>query len=140
MPQPPLDPLQPILQGGCFDGIVVGQALGVLPEHGQPHGNVEPVQVMLAAGRQVAHERANAVAAVGQHRDRLIHWQPLAPQHLAEPALRCGILAADQAEVAVVAILGHRLADDDLELLLLVVPVPEVAAVDPDNDRFPRDR
>jgi len=31
---------------------------------------VEPV--MLAAGRQVGHERANAVAAVGQYRDRLI--------------------------------------------------------------------
>jgi hypothetical protein len=29
---------------------------------------------MLAAGRQVAHERANAVTAVGQHRDRLIRW------------------------------------------------------------------
>jgi hypothetical protein len=62
------------------------------------------------------------------------------PCSLAEPALRYGILAADQAEVAVIAILGHRLADDDLELLLLVMPVPEVAAVDPDNDPFPRDR
>src|SRR3954454_13507412 len=39
-----------------------------------------------------------------------------------------------------VAILGHRLANDDLELLPLVMPVPEIAAVDPDNDRFPRDR
>src|SRR3954471_15414047 len=95
---------------------------------------------MLAAGRQVAHQRADAVTAVGQHRDRLIRWQPLAPQDLAESALGRGILAADQADVAVVAILGHRLADDDLELLPLVVPVPEVATVDPHNDRFPRDR
>ncbi len=59
---------------------------------------------------------------------------------VAAPALRCGILAADEAEVAVVAILGHRLADDDLELLLFIVPVPEVAAIDPDDDRFPWDR
>ena len=140
VPQPPLDPLQPILQGGCFKGIVVRQALGVLTKHGQPHGNVEPIQVMLAAGRQVARERANAVTAVGQHRDRLILRQPLAPQHLAEPALRCGILAADEAEVAVVAILGHRFADDDLEVPLLVMPVPEVATIDPDNDCLPRDR
>ena len=95
---------------------------------------------MLTAGRQIAHERADAVTAVGQHRDRLIRWQPLTPQHLAEPALRCGILAADQAEVAVIPILGHRLANDDLELLPLVMPVPEVATVDPDNDRFLRDR
>jgi hypothetical protein len=54
VPQPPLDPLQPILQGGCFKGVVVSQALGVLPEPGQPHGNMEPVQMMRAAGRQVA--------------------------------------------------------------------------------------
>ena len=63
VPRPPLDSLQPILQGGCFKGIVVRQALGVLAKHGHPHGNVEPVQLMLAAGRQIAHERANAVAA-----------------------------------------------------------------------------
>src|SRR3954453_16685755 len=96
--------------------------------------------MMLAAGRQVAHERAKAVTTVGQHHDQLIRWQPLAPQHLAEPALGIGILAADEAEVAVIAILGHRFADDDLELLLFIVPVPEVAAVDPDDDRFPWDR
>ena len=95
---------------------------------------------MLAAGRQVADERADAVAAVGQHRDRLICWQLLAPQYFAEPILRCGILTADQAEITVVAILGHRLADDDLEVPLLVMPVPEIAAVDPDDDRFPWDR
>ena len=63
VPQSPLDPLQPILQGSRFKGIVVRQALGVLTKHGHPHGNVEPVQLMLAAGRQVAHERANAVTA-----------------------------------------------------------------------------
>jgi len=89
---------------------------------------------MLAAGRQVADERANTVTAVGQHRDRLIHRQPLAPQHLAEPALRCGILAADEAEVTIVAILGHRLADDDFKVPLPVMPVPEVTTVDSDND------
>src|SRR3954462_11760890 len=93
---------------------------------------------MLAAGRQIAHPRANAVAAISQHRDGLICWQPLAPQNLTKPALGSGILAADQ--VAVVPILGHRLTDDDLELLPLVVPVPEVATVDPDNDGFPQDR
>ena len=95
---------------------------------------------MFAAGRHVADERADAVAAVGQHRNRLIYWQLLAPQYLAEPMLRCGILTADQAEITVVAILGHRLADDDLEVPLLVMPVPEIAAVDPDDDRFPWDR
>ena len=55
VPEPPLDPLQPVLQGGCFDGTVVSQALRVLTKYGQPHGDVEPVQHMLAAGRQIAH-------------------------------------------------------------------------------------
>jgi hypothetical protein len=72
MPQPPLDPLQAILQGGCFKGIVVRQAPGVLPEPSQPHGDVESVQHMLAAGWQVVHERADAVPTIGEHRDRLI--------------------------------------------------------------------
>jgi len=43
VPQPPLDRLQPVLQGSRFKGIVVRQALGVLTKPGHPHGNVEPV-------------------------------------------------------------------------------------------------
>ena len=43
-------------------------------------------------------------------------------------------MASDQAEVAVRAILGHRLADDDLELAFPIMPVSEVCAVDPDDD------
>src|SRR3954453_4746257 len=44
-------------------------------------------------------------------------------------------MGLDQAKVALVPNLGHRLADDDLELLLFVVPVAQVAAVDADDDR-----
>jgi hypothetical protein len=47
VPEPPLNPLQPVLQGDCFDGIVVRQALGVLPEPGQPHGNVSGKEIAL---------------------------------------------------------------------------------------------
>jgi hypothetical protein len=68
---------------------------------------MEPVEDRYGAGREFTHQRADTVAAVGQHRDRLIHWQPLAPQHLAESALGSNILAADEAELAVVTILGH---------------------------------
>jgi hypothetical protein len=77
--------------------------------------------VMFTADRQVTDERADAVTAVGQHGDRLIYWQPLALQHVAEPVAGLGILAADEAEVTIVAILGHRLADDDLKVPLLVM-------------------
>jgi hypothetical protein len=50
------------------------------------------------------------------------------------------ILAGNQAEVAVIAPSAQGLADDDLEVALLVVPVPEIAAVDADDDRFLRER
>ena len=50
------------------------------------------------------------------------------------------ILAGNEAEVAVIAPRGHGLADDDLEVALFVVPVPDVAAVDADDDRFLRER
>ncbi len=44
-------------------------------------------------------------------------------------------MSLNQAEVAVVPNLGHRLADDDLELLPFVMPVAQVGAVDADDDR-----
>jgi len=44
-------------------------------------------------------------------------------------------MGLNQAEVAVVPNLGHRLADDDLELLPFVVPVAQVGAVDANDDR-----
>jgi hypothetical protein len=36
----------------------------------------------------------------------------------------------------VIAPQGHRLADDDLEVALFVVPVPDVAAINADDDRL----
>src|SRR3712207_872605 len=50
------------------------------------------------------------------------------------------ILTGDEAKVAVITARSQGLADDDLEVALLVVPVPEVAAVDADDDRFLRER
>src|SRR3954470_17397063 len=85
-----------------------------------------------ARRRQGAH----AVAAVGQDRDRRVPRQPLGAQHHAQAAPRRLILAAHQTEVTAVPLRGHRLADDDLELLLLVMPVADVPAVEPDQERL----
>ena len=63
MPEPPLDPLQPVLQRQCLDGIVVRQAFDVLLEAGQPHGDVEPVEDRYGAGREFTRQCAYAVAA-----------------------------------------------------------------------------
>ena len=44
-------------------------------------------------------------------------------------------MGLDQAEVAVVPDLGHRLADDDLELPVLVMPTAKIGTVKADDDR-----
>src|SRR3954447_2809384 len=95
---------------------------------------------MRGAGREFADQPAHAVAAIGQHRDRLSHRQILSAQNLAEPPPGLLILAPDQAEVTVIATCGHGFADDDLEVVLFVVPVPDVAAVDADDDCRLRER
>src|SRR4051794_33503883 len=110
------------------------QALGVLAQHGQSHGDVEPVEVILGTGRDPIQEAADAVAAIGQEGQALVHPQILAVQHLEQPAFWLVIMGLNQAEVAVVPNLGHRLADNDLELLPFVVPVAQVGAVDADDD------
>src|SRR5918995_5953185 len=90
---------------------------------------------MLSAGRDPVQETADAVAAVGQEGEVLVDLQVLGAQHLEQPAFWLVIMGLNQAEVAVIPNLGYRLADDDLELLPFVVPVPQVGAVDADDDR-----
>ena len=87
---------------------------------------------MLSARRDPVQEAADAVAAVGQEGEALVDPQVLGTQHLEQPAFWLVIMGLNQ--VAVVPILRHRLADDDLELLLFVVPVAQVGAVDADDD------
>ena len=62
VPQPPLDPLQPVLQGSRFNGIVVRQALGVLTKPGQPHGNVSGKEIALLRPPPLRTVRASCPA------------------------------------------------------------------------------
>src|ERR687898_2615552 len=87
---------------------------------------------MLSAGRDRVQEAA--VSTVGQEGELLVDLQVLGTQHLEQPAFWLVIMSLNQAEVAVVPNLGHRLADDDLELLPFVVPVAQVGAVDANDD------
>jgi hypothetical protein len=41
-------------------------AVGVLAEHGQPHGDVKPIEISLGRGRDPVQEAADTVAAVGR--------------------------------------------------------------------------
>jgi hypothetical protein len=67
-------------------------------------------------------------------------WQVLRSQNLTEAASRLLILTSDKTEVAVIAPAGHEFADHDLKVVLFVMPVPDIAAVDADDDRCLRER
>src|SRR5690242_10904422 len=114
---------------------MVPQALGVLIKPCQTHGDVEPIQMMHGAGQELTHQSAHAVAAVRQEGERLVPVQALVVKNLEQPAPWLVVVGLDQAEVTVPAVFGHGLADDDLELPLLVVPVADVATIDADEDR-----
>ena len=48
--QVPLDAFQFALDRVRFLVVMVSQSLGVLPEHGEPHGQMEPVEDVLGTG------------------------------------------------------------------------------------------
>jgi hypothetical protein len=118
----------------------VRQAFGGLAEPGQTQGDVEPVQDRHGAGCHHARQRAHAVAAVGQHRDGRGPRQVLTVQNRVKSAVGPVILTGDQADIPVIAPYGHGLADHDLDVALFVVPVPDVAAIEADDDRRLRER
>src|SRR5690242_8767829 len=90
---------------------------------------------MRGAGREFAGQRAHAVTAVGQQRDRRAPRQVLGLQNRAKPPAGLLILAVDQAEIPVLTTRGQGLADHDLEVAFLVMPVADVAAINADDDR-----
>ena len=139
VPQVPLDAFQ--FPFGFLRLLVVmmGETLGILSQHGEPHGDVEPVEHVLGTGGHVRGQVPDRVAAIGQERDVLVHLQSLFAQNLMQAPLRLFVEALDETEVAVVPVLGDGLADHDLE-----VPLPpraigltgaDIAAINPDDDR-----
>ena len=139
VPQVPLDAFQFPLDRVRFLVVMVSQSLGVLPEHGEPHGQMEPVEDVLGTGGHVRRQVPDCVAAVGQERDVLIHLQALLAQHLMQASLWPVVEALDETEVTVVAVLGDGLTDHDLEVRLAPhttgLTGADIAAVDSDHDR-----
>ena len=127
-------------QAGALGLVVLSDAAGILAQHRQAHGDVEPVQHVLGFRGDQFRQSAHLLAAVGQEGDVLVRLQALALQHLEQPTLRFPIVAVHQAEVARRPIFGHRAADDELEIALSVVPVADIAAVEGRHDAAFRDR
>ena len=110
VPQVPLDAFQFPLDRVRFLVVMVGQSPGALSEHGEPHGQMEPVENVLGTGGHIRRQVPDRVAAVGQERDVLIHLQALFAQHLMQAPLWPVVEALDETEVTVVAVLRDGLA------------------------------
>jgi len=118
MPEFPFNSLKLLCQSSAGFLVVLRDTFCKLAEHGDAHGDMEPVENMFAARANPFGERPDFLAAVGQESDVLIGLHPLAFQHIEKAALRLPIEAVDEAEIAGGAVLRHRTSDDDLEIAL----------------------
>jgi hypothetical protein len=106
----------------------------VLFKHRHTHGDMEPVEDVLGLRGEQLRQCSDFLATIGQEGDILIGLQALTLEHIKQSALRLAIVAMHQTDVSGVAVFGHRLANDDLEVGLSVLPVPDVAAIQADHD------
>src|SRR5450759_3534276 len=131
-------------QVGWWRGRQVGvgwwgaQALGHVGHHGDPHGDVEPVEQVL--GLRVQHPRqvADVLAAVGAERDLLIRRQAVTGEHLEQPPLGLGVVGLHEPETGGVPVRLHGLAGDHLEPAIAPRPLgggADVAAVQAHDQR-----
>ena len=139
VPQVPLDAFQFPFSVLRFVFVMMGEAFGILSQHGEPHGDMEPVEHVLGTGGHIRSQAPDSVAAIGQERNLLVHLQSLFAQNLVQAPLRLFVEALDETEVAVVPSLGDGLADHDLEILLSPraagLTGADIPAVNSDDDR-----
>ena len=106
-----------------------------------------PVQNMLSFRAHVELKFAHCVAAIGEKRDLLVQLHPLGLKHLIEPTFGLLIqrlhepkaLARGEIVFLITSEGQGTLPHDNLEVMLLGVPVPHIAPVDAHRDRPIRD-
>src|SRR5215470_4376830 len=96
MPEEPFHPLQLFLELVSF--VLDRHRFSHLIEHGQTHGNVEPVQYMRSLWAVTFGQVANGVSPIREKRDGLVHLQSLCPEDFKESSPRLGIIAGNQPE------------------------------------------
>src|SRR5262249_8265325 len=98
---------------------------------------------MLSLRAHIELEIADRVAAVREKRDLLVQLKALRLQDLVQAPFRFGVHGLHKAKtlargrlLILVASKGQgALAGDDLEVMLLCLPIPHIAPVNPDGDR-----
>lgn len=68
-----------------------GEGFGGVGQHGQPHGDVEPVQVVLGQWVEVSGQVAHVLAAVGEEDHRLVGLHALGREHVVQASPRLGL-------------------------------------------------
>ncbi len=129
MPQFPFNSLKLFCQSAAGLLVIMDDAFCKLAEHGNSHGDVKPVENVLAARADPFGKRPNLLAAVRQEGDVLIGLNSLAFQHIDKASLRLPVEAMDKAEIARGAVLGHGASNDDLEVALPLGPIADIAAI-----------
>lgn len=79
---------------------MVGHTARILAEHGQAHGNVEPVKHMLGCWSDEFGQGTHFLATIGQEGNVLVYLQTLALERVEQPVFRLGIVAMLQSNVA----------------------------------------
>src|SRR5215472_7787808 len=140
MPEQPLDALQRLEECCALLLIIVCKAARELTEHGQAHGDVKPIQYVLARWCYQFGQRAHLLAAIGEEGDLLIGLQTLTLEQFEEPAFGPLLIGMDQAHIARRAVLGQGAADDEFKVALAIVPVAHIAAIEADDNAAFRNR
>ena len=82
VPQFPFNSLKLFCQSAAGLLVILGDAFCKLAEHGNSHGDVKPVENVLAARADPFGERPDLLTAVGKKSDVLIGLHSLAFQHI----------------------------------------------------------
>jgi len=99
VPRIALDTLQLARDVFGFSWVLMRQSLGVLPEDGQPYGDMKPVKDVLGTWGYRHGHVAHAIATVGEKDDILVHLEALLAPDLVQAAARLVVMALDQAEI-----------------------------------------
>jgi len=134
MPKMPFDPAQGFKQVLSSLLVMVFEPLRELAEKRDVHGEMEPVEDMLAGRRDHLGEQADFFAAIPDEGDILVGLNALLLEIVEDVPLRLAIIAVDEIDTAGTTIFGERAADDEFEVLLPVVAVANIAAIQANDD------
>ena len=134
MPEQPLDAFQFGQQTLTGRIVVLCDAAGILAQHRDAHGDVEPIEHVFGFRRNKFRQSAELLSPVGQEGHILVCLQALTFEQIEQTAFGFGIISMHQADVTGVTVFRYRLTDDDLEIGFSIVPITYIAAIEADHD------